>query len=96
MQINELTKEQLVPQYLMHSYLYYIEGVSVISDRSYDILCKRLMDEWDDVEHPHKHYVNYEALSSGTGFYLKREDYPKICSITAKMWFKDVQKEGGQ
>jgi len=95
MQINELTKAQLVPQYLMHSYLYYIEGTSVLSDRSYDLLCQRLLAEWDEVEHPHKHIVDKAALGSGTGFYLKEEDYPRIATIAAREYFL-LESEGVQ
>jgi NAD-dependent DNA ligase len=84
MEINKLTREQLVPQYLIHSYLYYVEGRHFLSDRSYDILCVRLLSEWDEVEHPHKSLIDKEALSSGTGFYLKEEDYPLIVKTSSK------------
>jgi NAD-dependent DNA ligase len=84
MEVNKLTSEQLVAHYMMHSYLYYIEGTSVISDRSYDLLCQRLLAEWDDLHHPHKVLIDKQALSSGTGFYLKEEDYPSIAKITAR------------
>ncbi len=84
MEINKLAREQLVPQYLIHSYLYYIEGYNFLSDRSYDILCARLLSEWDEVEHPHKSIVDKEALSSGTGFYLKEENYPLIVKTASR------------
>jgi len=95
MEINKLTKAQLVPQYLMHSYLYYIEGSPVLSDRSYDLLCIRLLADWDEVEHPHKDIVDKESLSSGTGFYLKEEDYPLIAVMAAREYFLE-DSEGVQ
>jgi NAD-dependent DNA ligase len=95
MEISKLTKAQLVPQYLMHSYLYYIEGSPVLSDRSYDLLCIRLLAEWNEVEHPHKDIVDRESLSSGTGFYLKEEDYPRIATIAAREYFL-LESEGVQ
>jgi len=91
MEVNKLASEQLVAQYMIHSYLYYIEGTSIISDRSYDLLCKRLLREWDDLCHPHKALIDKDALSSGTGFYLKAEDYPSIAKITAR----ELLLEGG-
>jgi NAD-dependent DNA ligase len=84
MEINKLASERLVPQYMIHSYLYYIEGTSIISDRSYDLLCIRLLSEWDDLCHPHKDLIDKESLSSGTGFYLAEEDYPVIAKMTAR------------
>jgi hypothetical protein len=60
----------LVPHYLIHCYLYYEMSVPVIEDHQFDDLGKRLKDEWDDVEHHHKHLIDPDGLSSG-GSYIK-------------------------
>ena len=43
--IDTLHTKQLVPYYLMSSYLYYHCDKSVLSDGDYDALGKRLLDE---------------------------------------------------
>ena len=60
----------LVPHFLMHSYLYYEQSESVISDSLFDTICRRLDAEWDKIEHMHKHLITREHLSSGSGFAL--------------------------
>ena len=75
----------LVAKYLIHSYLYYILDESIIPDREYDELCKELLDNIDSITHPHKHLLDTEALKAGSGFQLRKEDYPLIVQETAKM-----------
>jgi hypothetical protein len=67
------SSNMLVPWYLMLSYLYYIHDLSPTSDDFYDRLCKQLLVEFDTLEHRHKGYVDKDALSAGTGYYLKFE-----------------------
>ena len=61
----------LVPYYLMLSHLYYDRDESLVSDALYDLICKRLDEEWDLVRHWHKDLVDRAALSAGTGYHLK-------------------------
>ena len=58
----------LVPYYLMYSYLYYEKNESIVNDAEYDMICKRLYDEWENVEHYHKHLVDRDSLIAGTGY----------------------------
>lgn len=67
----------LVPHYLIHSWLYYERDLSVVSDGFFDRLCRDLQAEFPQLVHHHKHLVNPEALSAGTGFYL-HGNYPSI------------------
>ena len=53
----------LVPYYLMFSYLYYKQNISLIDDAEYDTLCKTLLDKFDDIKHFHKHLINKDALT---------------------------------
>jgi hypothetical protein len=62
----------LVPHYLIHCYLYYVCGTSLISDRAFDFLAKRLQAEWDLAEHPNRRLIDRAALSSG-GHYLTKK-----------------------
>jgi NAD-dependent DNA ligase len=69
----------------MASYLYYnINIESPMSDEEYDILCKRLHNEWDEIEHPHKSLIDRDALKSGTGFYINK--YPTMVMGAALNW----------
>ncbi len=91
--VNELTSAQLVTHYLMNSYLYYIKGLSCITDTEYDRLCQRLLTEWDDVTHVHKEYVDKEALEAGTAYHLKEDDYPTIARFAAMAYYNANNKD---
>ncbi|GAB5503438.1 DNA ligase LigA-related protein [Pyruvatibacter sp.] len=83
-EIIQSKPHMLVPWYLMASYLYYWEDISLLSDSLYDRLCKQLLDQWDSIEHRHKGLIDRESLASGTGYALLRGDYPemtKSCAI---------------
>lgn len=61
----------------MHSWLYYERDLACISDALFDKLCRDLQAEFPTLTHQHKHLVDPEALSAGTGFYLQGK-YPEI------------------
>lgn len=71
----------LVPHYLMACYLYYIEDDPLITDALFDWITKRLMAEWETIEHWHKEYITWDDLVAGTGFALK---YPLRVQCAAK------------
>ena len=73
----------IVAQWLIHSYLYYIKMTPIITDSDYDTLSKNLLNDWDSIEHPHKHLIDKSALTAGTGYYLLDADYPLIVKSTA-------------
>ena len=68
--IYDKNPNMLVPYYLMYSYLSYEENSSIVSDGEYDSICKRLYDEWNEIEHFHKYLIEKETLLAGTGFTL--------------------------
>lgn len=76
-------RNMLVPWYLMSSYLYYCEDISILSDELYDVLCKRLHKHWGIVKHRHKHIIQQQYLVAGTGYYLSEKEYPNICKGAA-------------
>src|SRR6056300_1342297 len=43
-----------VPWYLMASYAYYVQDDPIISDRLFDLMAKRMLENWDKIEHFHK------------------------------------------
>ena len=87
--INELSINRLVPYYLMSSYLYYKQNKSVFSDDDFDYLCKRLLDNFDNVKHMHKHLITKEDLESGSGYALQ---YTNLIKSGAIDWYKTERK----
>ena len=83
MNIETLHINRLVPFYLMSSYLYYKEDRQVLTDEDFDRLAKRLPDNWDKVEHMHKHRISKEDLQAGTGYAIQ---YTQRIINAAKNW----------
>ena len=83
MNIETLHINRLVPFYLMSSYLYYKEDRQVLTDEDFDRLAKRLLDNWDSVDHMHKHLISKEDLQAGTGYAIK---YTQRIINAAKNW----------
>lgn len=63
-----------VSMYLMAAYAYYVEDDPIMSDWDFDSLAKTLLEEYDTIEHRHKHLVTEDDLRAGT--YLG--EYPEI------------------
>lgn len=74
---------QLVAYYLMASFLYYQHDISLFPDTDYDRLCERLRKKWNKIEHPHKRIVDRDALTAGTGYYIRIEEYPLVTQSAA-------------
>ena len=91
--IKNLDKNLLVPYYLMSSYLYYKEDKAVLLDSEFDLVCQRLLDEWDDIVHWHKELIIKDNLSAGTGYaigeYPNRVKYAAL-SFYSKYGRKDI------
>lgn len=79
----ESSLNMLVPYFLSASYLYYIRDESLFSDALYDAICEALRENFDDLEHRHKHVIDRDALMAGTAFTLKAEDYPTMLTHAA-------------
>ena len=73
----------MVPWYLMTSWLYYQRDISLLPDEEYDQLCKKLLRDFDRIEHPHKHFVDREGLSAGTGYAI--QVYPERAVQSASL-----------
>lgn len=89
--VNDLTPQQLVAYFMTSSYLYYKKDKQVLTDEDFDILCKRLLENWDKAKHPHKRRIKRNDLEAGTGYAIK--NYPNRVIGAAEMWFTEWQKE---
>jgi hypothetical protein len=61
-----------VPWYIMAAYAYYVDDEPILSDAGFDRLAKKILSNWEEIDHYHKEYLNEDMLKSGT--YLG--DYP--------------------
>ena len=71
-----------IAKYLMCAYAYYVEDRPLISDSDFDKLAKDILDNYDNIEHVHKHLVTKEDLKAGT--YLG--EYPGIVQGAVKSY----------
>lgn len=66
-----------VPWYLMAAYAYYVEDNPILSDSYFDRLAKKMLDNWDIIDHMHKDIISKDMLQAGTflGEYPSRVKY---------------------
>lgn len=83
---DSLRDTQLVPHFLMASYLYYHEDISPIPDTEFDKLCVRLLAAWDGIKHPHKKLIVKADLEAGSGFAIPLRKYPLIVKSASFRW----------
>jgi len=86
--INEISINRLVPYFLMSSYLYYEHDKAVFKDEDFDCLCKRLLDNFDNINHVHKHLIIKEDLESGSGYATQ---YTPMIQSSALDWYEDME-----
>ena len=74
--INRITANpnMLVPFYLMLSYAYYVQDDPIASDGFYDKLARKLLKEYDNIKHRHKHLISKGDLEAGSFL----GEYPSI------------------
>ena len=88
MRVWEENENMLIPYYLMLSYLYYEQNVSLIDDAEFDKLCKTLLEKLDNLNHMHKHLVSKESLTAWTGYDIKYTNLIKDSAIKLKEVWK--------
>jgi NAD-dependent DNA ligase len=64
----------------MAAYAYYVEDDPILTDAQYDRLVKRMIDNWDKIQHRHKKLISLDALKAGS--YLG--EYPSIVEGAVK------------
>jgi len=89
MELHNVSLNRLVPIYLMSSYLYYEQDKNVLEDTQFDYLCKKLYDNWDSVEHMHKHLIDKDNLKAGSGYGIK---YTNLIVSGANSWYEQEKK----
>lgn len=76
--------------WLVSSYCYYIRHESLMSDQAFDKMSKWMLDNYDSLEHNHKHLITKEMLEAGSGYNLNENDYPLIVKVTAEIFIKNL------
>lgn len=56
----------LVPFYLIGAYAYYVLDSPIMPDSTFDTICRGLDDQWDEIEHMHKFWIDRDDLAAGT------------------------------
>lgn len=81
-----LTTKAVVGWLLMASWCYYIEPVpcSLLSDAQYDRACKWLAQHYDSVHHKYKYLLPLDALSAGSAYHLRMDQYPMGIVVQAQ------------
>jgi hypothetical protein len=77
----------LLSWFLMASYAYYRLGDPIMIDEEFDELALALQQNWDSVDHPHKHLVTESHLSGATGYDI---DFPMIVKYSTIELLKSV------
>ncbi len=86
--IDNMGLPQLYVRYLMSSYLYYNDyPIMPYSDLQFDMVCRRLLNEWGNFEHMHKSLTTEEDLRAGTGYAIK---FPLIVQHAAEQWLESM------
>ena len=75
MNIEEISINRLVPVYLMSSYLYYKKDESKLTDGEFDMLCKRMLENWKDIKHPHKKLIKKKLSFFEGGHQLEKLEF---------------------
>lgn len=81
--VSSLRDGQLISHYLMCCYLYYVADTPVLTDEAFDLLCKRLIDKLDSLNHNHKHLVKPDLLKCNSGFDI---EFPTLTINAAHQW----------
>ena len=91
--IAHISIHRLVPFFCMSSYLYYKQNKCVLTDGDFDLLCKRMLENWDDIKHPHKYKIRKKDLEAGTGYAMV---YTNMIVGSAESWYNAWERECGK
>ena len=76
-----------IAKYLMCAYAYYEQDDPLISDQEFDDLATFILENYDAIDHPHKHLVTKDNLEAGT--YLG--EYPNMVIGAVKSYRKEIR-----
>tara|TARA_Y100001954_G_scaffold132980_1_gene142050 strand:- start:1366 stop:1611 length:246 start_codon:yes stop_codon:yes gene_type:complete len=74
-----------IAKYLMCAYAYYELDKPLIEDFEFDALAKEILDNWDNIEHMHKHLLTKDMLVAGT--YLG--EYPNMVRMAVGNYMRE-------
>ena len=69
--------EEKIEKYLVYSYAYYLYDMQPVHDCVFDQLCVDLKGKIDGYDGKYRDLVDEDAMSAGTGFHIRREQYPQ-------------------
>lgn len=61
-----------------------------MTDAAFDKMCKWMRDNYESLEHEHKSLVTKDMLNAGSGFSIKKEDYPLRIKLSAPVLIKQM------
>jgi hypothetical protein len=67
-----------------------------MSDTAFDAMCKWMLDNYDSLEHEHKHLVTKEMLSAGSGYNISYDEYPLRVQHSASYFIEELYKSKGE
>jgi len=88
---SEVCEESInmyVPWYLMAAYAYYEEDDPILSDRTFDLIAKKILEHWDEIQHRHKNVLTKDMLTAGTFI----GEYPSMIEGATESVRKDLGK----
>ena len=66
---------KLIDDYLVSSVAYYLDYEDThLTDHEFDMICRNLCDNYEDIPDDLKRFVNEDDLLAGTGFMVTRKD----------------------
>jgi hypothetical protein len=78
-----------IAKYLMCAYAYYVEDNPLVPDHEFDSLAKHILENYDTIEHRHKHLITKEDLQAGS--YLG--EYPSIVKGAVRAYRIETKEE---
>ena len=78
---------KIARHYIMSSYLYYELDVNVLDDFEFNYICKRLYEEYDDINPIVKKHIDRSELVASTGYTLT---YTRLMRHAAVMWYEEA------
>ena len=89
-------KNSCISFFLSASYCYYILYQSLMTDEAFDKLCKWMLENYDSLEHEHKHLVTKEMLSAGSGYNIPYDGYLLRVQNSASYFIEALYKSKGE
>lgn len=86
----KINKNSAISWWISASFAYYLRYESLFSDPVFDKLSKWILENYDELEHQHKHLVTKEGLKAGSGYYLKEDDYPLRVKVATETLIRDL------